>query len=147
MADKILSIKRLAEIAGINNLGNLVKQALGKRALEDPDQLTYEEGFLVLCCIRLTKGLSIKLDQAKDIMLQNGIHYKSRDAVVRVTDDGILVTKMRLKEFRASCEGLMDQAKVEPEKPAGKKPSEGDEGGDQGSPDPEKKEGEGDDAT
>lgn len=127
MADRRISIKKLAKAMQVSvaALEGLAKACVRRASQEDPDCLTYSEGFDVIACAHIMKEQKIREKDALVLMKKNGIHYRNREPVIRIDDDGIFVTKLRLKELRSLAEGLMDKAIYEPPPPPEADPGSG----------------------
>lgn len=119
MADKLISIKKLARALKVSvaALEGLVKACVPKRSQVDPDCLLYEEGFVVIACAHIMREQKIREKEALALMKEHGIHYRNREDIIRIDDDGIFVTKLRMKALRSLAEGVMDASRYEPPPP------------------------------
>ena len=143
MTDKIVSIKKLFKSLHVKKgeLMEVLEVTAKDRSLEDPDLLLYEEGFTALVARYLSEKMGITLEEALDIVKAHSIDYRSRKSIVKLSDDGFMTVKLRVRELAGHLEEIMDSAKYEPpvEKTDAEGPDTGDDEEETGPPDPDAK--------
>ena len=72
--------------------------------------LTMDEASRVIIGIGIENTLNLDRKTIKDIIEKHQLGFDNRSEVVKILDDGVLVTKMRLKEFKKSFQTLIDVA-------------------------------------
>ncbi|MBW2609938.1 MAG: hypothetical protein JRC68_06310, partial [Deltaproteobacteria bacterium] len=121
----MIAVDVLAEVAGVeeDEAQKLAKAYAGTKK----KNLTRDEACRVLIGKRIAEALPLKQAEVKQILEENGLGFDTRSDIVRIHDDGIMVTKMRLRVFKS--EFLTDIEKVTAAMKEKKKEETNDESG------------------